>query len=127
MSSQGGKYRFEGICSAEACGADCGSPARSQPVGAANSAPSLPRARVLLGALEPKHQFDQLRIPRSDHEPLSATARYTRGPTRRIAGTASPLDRLSPDVTPPHRRCDRRRRSNSPTSSAATAELRLEA
>jgi site-specific recombinase XerD len=35
------------------------------------------------------------------HENLSTTARYTRVSTSLIAGTASPLDRLSLDVTPP--------------------------
>ena len=35
------------------------------------------------------------------HENLSTTARYTRVSTGLIAGTVSPLDRLSLDVTPP--------------------------
>ncbi len=35
------------------------------------------------------------------HEQLSTTARYTHVSTGLIAGTASPLDRLSLDVTPP--------------------------
>jgi site-specific recombinase XerD len=35
------------------------------------------------------------------HENLSTTARYTRVSTGLIAATASPLDRLSLDVTPP--------------------------
>ncbi len=35
------------------------------------------------------------------HENLSTTARYTRVSTRLIADTASPLDRLSLNVTPP--------------------------
>ncbi len=36
------------------------------------------------------------------HENLSTTARYTRVSTGLIATTASPLDRLSLEVTPPH-------------------------
>jgi site-specific recombinase XerD len=35
------------------------------------------------------------------HENLSTTARYTRVSTEVIAGTASPLDKLSLSVTPP--------------------------
>ena len=35
------------------------------------------------------------------HENLSTTARYTRVSTRLIRTTTSPLDRLSPEVTPP--------------------------
>jgi site-specific recombinase XerD len=35
------------------------------------------------------------------HENLSTTARYTRVSTNVIANTASPLDRLSLNVTPP--------------------------
>jgi integrase/recombinase XerD len=35
------------------------------------------------------------------HENLSTTARYTRVSTQLIGNTASPLDRLSLNVTPP--------------------------
>ena len=50
------------------------------------------------------------------HENLSTTARYTRVSTGLIAATASPLDRLSLNVTPPDSRRRPSRRSNWPAS-----------